>query len=64
MKLPNFGIKYLLFHFLDAQSVLFSETIDKSIETISANLVNGEQNITDELKKNINDSVSDKINII
>nr|XP_034173389.1 kinesin-like protein Klp61F [Osmia lignaria]XP_034173390.1 kinesin-like protein Klp61F [Osmia lignaria] len=41
---------------IDAQSVLFSETVDKSIETISANLVNCEQNITDELKKNINDS--------
>ena len=36
---------------MDAQSVLFSETVDKSIETISANLVNCEQNITDELKK-------------
>ncbi|XP_012151720.1 kinesin-like protein Klp61F [Megachile rotundata] len=41
---------------IDAQSISLNEAIDKSIQTISGSLVNSVQNITDELKRNINDA--------
>lgn len=50
---------YFIFEGVQTESL--SEDIDKSIQLISGELLNNQQNITQELTTNINDSVRGKI---